>query len=56
MLDAICDATGVPDKFAGYPLGMRAVQVPDPGLKSYFLRTFGRSDRVTACACERTAT
>lgn len=53
MLDAICDATGVPEKFDGYPLGVRAVQVPDPGTASYFLRTFGRSDRVTACACER---
>ena len=55
MLDAICDATGVPEKFDGYPLGIRAVQVPDPGASSYFLRTFGRSDRVTACACERSA-
>jgi hypothetical protein len=53
MLDAICDATGVPEKFDGYPLGLRAVQVPDPGTVSYFLRTFGRSERVTACACER---
>ena len=53
-LDAICDATGVPEKFDGYPVGVRAVQVPDPGTSSYFLRTFGRSDRVTACACERT--
>ncbi|MBA4065091.1 MAG: hypothetical protein C0501_15535 [Isosphaera sp.] len=53
MLDAICDATGVPEKFDGYPVGVRAVQVPDPGAASYFLRTFGRSERVTACACER---
>jgi hypothetical protein len=53
MLDAICDATGVPEKFDGYPQGVRAVQVPDPGANSYFLRTFGRSERVTACACER---
>jgi hypothetical protein len=53
LLDAISDATGVPERFDGYPLGTRAVQVPDPGASSYFLRTFGRSDRVTACACER---
>jgi hypothetical protein len=53
MLDAVCDATGVPEKFDGYPVGVRAVQVPDPGAGSYFLRTFGRSERVTACACER---
>lgn len=55
MLDAICGVTGVPERFEGYPLGLRAVQVPDPGASSYFLRTFGRSDRVTACACERSA-
>jgi hypothetical protein len=53
LLDAICDVTGVPERFDGYPLGVRAVQVPDPAANSYFLRTFGRSDRVTACACER---
>lgn len=53
LLDAMSQATGVPDQFPGYPLGVRAVQVPDPGLKSYFLSLFGRSERVTACACER---
>ncbi|MBY0514592.1 MAG: DUF1549 domain-containing protein [Gemmataceae bacterium] len=53
LLDAISDATGVPERFDGYPVGVRAVQVPDPGANSYFLRTFGRSERVTACACER---
>ncbi|HEY1186265.1 MAG TPA: DUF1549 domain-containing protein, partial [Gemmata sp.] len=54
LLDAISDLSGVPEHFAGYPMGTRAVQVPDPGASSYFLRAFGRSDRVTACACERT--
>ena len=53
MLDAISQATGVPDRFPGYPIGLRAVQLPDPGLNSYFLSLFGRSERVTACACER---
>jgi hypothetical protein len=53
LLDAISDATGVPERFDGYPVGIRAVQVPDPGSASYFLRAFGRSERVTACACER---
>jgi hypothetical protein len=32
---------------------MRAIQLPEPGVSSYFLTLFGRSDRVTACACER---
>jgi hypothetical protein len=53
LLDAISQATGVPDQFPGYPLGLRATQLPDPTLKSYFLSLFGRSERVTACACER---
>ena len=53
MLDAIALATGVPDEFKGYPVGTRAVQLPEPGVSSYFLSLFGRSDRVTACACER---
>jgi hypothetical protein len=53
LLDALALATGVPDRFPGYPLGIRAGQLPDPGLQSYFLSLFGRSERVTACACER---
>jgi hypothetical protein len=53
LLDAISQGTGVPDTFPGYPAGMRALQLPDPTLKSYFLTLFGRSERVTACACER---
>lgn len=53
LLDAICAATSQPEPFGGYPLGIRAIQVPDPGIDSYFLTLFGRSERVTACACER---
>ena len=53
MLDAVSQATAVPDQFDGQPVGLRATQVPDPGVASYFLTLFGRSDRVTACACER---
>jgi hypothetical protein len=53
LLDALSAATGIPDHFPGYPAGLRAGQLPDPGLRSYFLTLFGRSDRITACACER---
>ncbi|MBC7816549.1 MAG: DUF1553 domain-containing protein, partial [Planctomycetaceae bacterium] len=53
LLDAVSDVAAVPESFSSYPLGVRAIQLPDPGLSSYFLATFGRSDRVTACACER---
>jgi hypothetical protein len=53
LLDAMAAATDVPNRFAGYPVGLRATQIADPGTDSYFLTLFGRSDRVTACACER---
>lgn len=53
LADAIAKATAVPDSFAGVPEGTRAIQLPGPQADSYFLATFGRSDRVTACACER---
>jgi len=53
LLDAICSATSDPEQFPSYPLGIRAIQVPDPGTDSYFLSLFGRSERTTACACER---
>lgn len=53
LLDALCSATGQPESFAGYPRGLRAVQVPDPFADSYFLTVFGRAARTTACACER---
>jgi hypothetical protein len=55
LADALASATGVADSFPGYPVGARAVQMPDPGVNSYFLTIFGRSDRVTACACEKSA-
>lgn len=53
LLDAMAAATDVPNRFAGYPVGLRATQIADPGTDSYFLTLFGRSDRITACACER---
>ena len=53
MQDALASATGVPDRFEGHPVGLRAIQLPEPNVGSYFLSLFGRSDRVTACACER---
>ena len=53
LLDAVSQATGVPERFDGYPLGARAIQLADPLLDSYFLTQFGRPERVTPCACER---
>ncbi len=54
LLDALGSATGVPEKFAGYPVGMRADQLPDTTPQSYFLDLFGRPARNIVCACERT--
>ena len=54
LLDALDSATGVPEKFAGYPAGMRADQLPDTTPQSYFLDLFGRPARNIVCACERT--
>src|SRR5206468_581661 len=55
LMDAIASATGVPDKFDGYPAGFRATQLPDTGVGSYFLDLFGRPARSVACECERSA-
>lgn len=53
LLDAICAATDVPEKFAGLPLGTRAVQLPDGEVNHIFLKTFGQPGRELACECER---
>jgi hypothetical protein len=53
LLDAICAATDVPEKFAGMPLGTRAVQLPDGEINHPFLKTFGQPARELACECER---
>lgn len=66
MLDAASQVTAVPTTFnmdkrnanrgvgASYPMGYRALQLPDTNTISYFLASFGRPDRVQTCDCERT--
>jgi hypothetical protein len=54
MADALDDATGTREKYAGLPLGTRAIQLPDTGVKSYLLDVFGRPPRQITCECERT--
>jgi hypothetical protein len=53
LLDALCDFTAVPEKFAGLPAGTRAVQLPDGEVNHPFLKTFGQPARELACECER---
>ena len=53
LLDAISQATGVPEKFNGWPEGVRAIQMWDNRIPSYFLKIFGRPVRASVCECER---
>ncbi len=63
LLDALSQITGVPVKFTGYPLGMRAGQMPGvrpaisreqrPTNGELFLKQFGKPDRLLTCECER---
>jgi hypothetical protein len=55
LLDAMSQVTGAPTKFGDYPIGWRAMQLPDANVNSYFLKTFGRPERIITCECERTA-
>jgi hypothetical protein len=53
LLDALSQATGTPEKFNGWPLGTRSINVWDNRMPSYFFRIFGRPVRATVCECER---
>jgi len=62
LLDALSQVTGVPVPFRGYPLGMRANQIPAPpqtgrrgfdGMGERFLKAFGKPERLLTCECER---
>jgi hypothetical protein len=69
ILDAYSQVTGVPTPFnllrsnagdaesgtSSYPLGTRAIEIPDALVASRFLDAFGRPDRSQTCSCERQA-
>ncbi len=70
LLDGISQVTGSPtefrresadrvnrnlkDKGEPYPGNFRAIQLPDSNVLSYFLKSFGRAQRLLTCECERT--
>jgi hypothetical protein len=70
MLDGISQVTAAPTQFyreSGdrrnrnigglgdpYPSTMRALTLPDSNVSSYFLKSFGRAQRLLTCECERT--
>jgi hypothetical protein len=55
LLDAICAATAVPEKYEQLPLGTRAMELPDGKLQHVFLQTFNKPLRDSVCECERDA-
>jgi hypothetical protein len=54
LADALDDATGTREKYPGLPLGTRAIQLPDPRVRSFLMDIFGRPPRQVVCECERT--
>ncbi len=53
LLDAVCQVTGVPEKFDGVAGSGRAIQLWDSQVQHYFLKLFGRPTRQSVCECER---
>jgi uncharacterized protein DUF1549/uncharacterized protein DUF1553 len=53
LLGAVCQTTGVPEKFSGAAYGTRAIELWDSQVEHDFLRLFGRPVRASACECER---
>ncbi len=57
LLDGISQVLEVPTVFTGgpgkFPLGTRAIDLPDENVPISFLDVFGRPSRTSACECER---
>src|SRR5205809_1400524 len=53
LLDAVNDATGVPDTFAATPVGARATQVWSYKIESQFMDAFNRPNPSSDPPCER---
>ena len=53
LLDVVSQVLGVPESFAGHPVGVRALQLPDSRVNSYALTLFGRPAREINAYSER---
>jgi len=53
ILDATSSATGVPERFRGYPAGTRAVELAEGGVNHPFLQAFAKPVRDVTCECAR---
>ena len=53
ILDAVSQATGVPEKFKGFPSGTRAIELPEGGINHPFLQAFSKPVRDATCECAR---
>jgi hypothetical protein len=53
ILDAVSQATGVPEEFKGYPLGTRAIELAEGGVNHPFLQAFAKPVRDVTCECAR---
>jgi hypothetical protein len=55
LADALDAATGTRTEYPGMHAGTRAIQLPDPRVRSDLLDLFGRPARQALCDCERSA-
>jgi hypothetical protein len=53
LLDMVSQTTGIEERFTGAVPGTRAIQLWDSKVNHYFLKLFGRPQRLSACECER---
>ena len=53
LYDTIHAVTGTSLRINGIPVGFRAAEIPDSGLKVPFLDDFGKPVRESVCECER---
>lgn len=53
ILDAISSATGIPERFNGYPLGTKAIDLAAGAADHAFLTAFSKPVRDSTCECAR---